>query len=423
MKLLLIIFVLLHLSSLTYANNDIQIQKIKLSGLTKTKKNIVLNELTFTEGSIVNHDDINNSITNLRNTNLFSDVSYKLNGADNNNLHINFTERWTTIPIFKYSSGGGVGQLTLGVYDPNILGHYIESGIQYQRLGETNSGVIWFKNPRLFGKKQGIDVQAWLSNRLRTKYEQGVDEPIIKTGFLHERKKLYLNYFKEFDSEVTGHFSYEYNNDTFSTELLEEDVKQKAIAFGLPKETEVHFIGLGVDYGKLNYNNFKVDGFLTELRLRYGLASTKETNNFLDADLSLLYYNTLKWDITFAQRFLTGITTTDILQYWKYLGGLDRVRGFSDNRFAGKYYWLSNTELRVPLYRHKWVVIQGVSFLDLVGTSDRSKYFTNLEGASAGAGLRLFLPKVYRFVLRFDFAQPIKRDDDLKFSFGVQQFF
>ena len=99
------------------------------------------------------------------------------------------------------------------------------------------------------------------------------------------------------------------------------------------------------------------------------------------------------------------------------------MRGFSDNRFAGKYYWLSNTELRLPVYQHKWVVLQAVSFLDLVGVSDKPQNVFALEGASAGGGLRLFLPKVYRFVVRFDFAQPLKANDDMNFSFGVQQFF
>jgi len=285
------------------------------------------------------------------------------------------------------------------------------------------SGVVWFKNPRLFGKRQGIDIQAWVTNRLRTKYEQEPEEPVFKTGFLHKRNKASVSYFKEFTDQIKGHIIYEYNDDTFTDDFLEDEVREAAVNFGIPVPTETHFIGLGLDFGKLYFEGFKVDGFLTEFRIRQGLVTTENINNFTETDFSMLYYKTLKWDITFAQRILSGFTTTNILQYWKYLGGLDRIRGFADNRFSGRYFWLSNTEGRIPLFRNKWAVIQSTAFVDIVGASETVDEFAQITGASAGGGLRLFLPKLYRFTVRFDFAQPLVKQDDMSFSFGVQQFF
>jgi outer membrane protein assembly factor BamA len=125
----------------------------------------------------------------------------------------------------------------------------------------------------------------------------------------------------------------------------------------------------------------------------------------------------------FAQRFLAGTTSTQILQYWYYLGGLDRIRGFHDNRFAGRYHWLSNSEIRVPVFRRPSYIIQSVGFLDLTSVGENFKDLDSLTASSLGAGIRLILPKLYRFVIRMDYAKPIKKDDDMNISFGVQQFF
>jgi len=423
MKFVVIVLTITLFFNFAFADEVVRLNKIKVSGFKKTKKYVIHNELNLKEGSDISLSDIESSILGLRNTNLFAKVTYKLVGEEGKDLLIKVEEKWTTIPIVKFSSGGGVGQLTLGAYDPNLFGRYLELGGQYERLDSASSGVIWFKNPRLFGKKQGIDFQVWSTKRLRTKYEQDTDEPVIKTGFLHDRLKLYLNYNKELSRKLNMHFFYEYNDDSFSLDLLDDDVLAKATPFGIPISTKVHFAGLGLDYGQLNYESFKVDGFLAQFRYRYGLSATSNVDDFSELDISLLYYKTYKWDLTFAQRFSSGLTTTDILQYWKYLGGLDRVRGFSDNRFAGKYYWLSNSEVRLPVYRHKWLILQAVAFADIVGVSEEFRIISNLEGASVGGGIRLFLPKVYRFVVRLDYAQPIEKDDDMNISIGVQQFF
>ena len=47
----------------------------------------------------------------------------------------------------------------------------------------------------------------------------------------------------------------------------------------------------------------------------------------------------------------------------------------------------------------------------------------NVSGVSVGVGARIVLPKLYRFVLRLDYAVPLVKSDEMNFSFGIQQFF
>lgn len=408
----------------TYGSESLNFSEITFVGNSKTKEYVLLNELNFSVNQDITQEDLKGGIENLRNTNLFSSVDFTIQEKENRKiLTVKVAERWTTIPIFKVASGGGVSQITLGLFDPNLFGHFLEAGAQYQKLGDTNSGVAWFKNPRLFGKRNGIDVQFWKTDRIRTKYKQDSDEPVEINGFLHSRDKFYLGYTKEWHRKLKGRVFYEYNKDSFSDRFVTDEIKAIINTIGLPPETQFHFAGIGVDLGLINFNNYLVDGSLFSADYRYALSENPNIKNFSQIDLNYRYYKTIFKDHTFAQRFMAGVTTTKTLQYWYYLGGLDRIRGFSDNRFAGNHFFLSNSEWRAPVWKSDWLVAQGVAFFDITSSAETFKDMFSIDGASVGGGARFILPKVYRFVLRFDYAKPLKANDEMNLSFGVQQFF
>lgn len=394
--------------------------QVILSGNKKTKSKIILNELNIVVGKNYSNKEIESAVQRVRNLNIFSKVDYNLNGSI---IEILVEERWTTIPILKFSNGGGVSQFTLGVFDPNISGQYLEAGGQFQKLEETDSGVLWFKNPRLFGERKGIDLQFWKINRLRTKYEQGENDPIIKTGFLQTREKVYLAYQYEIKKFWGIDLYYEYNRDEFSTKLVPANSEGLISPDGLPPGTTVHFIGAKNRLGQIDFYGYLQKGLELQLNSKMAFSQTSGIDHFFQFDLDFKYYKIIYKDHTFAQRALIGATSTEVLQYWFYLGGLDRIRGFADNRFAGKYYWLSNSEYRIPIWKKQKFIIQVNGFLDLVGAHEELKSSYQLTGASVGTGLRLILPKIYRFVMRIDYAKPIKKEDDNAISLGVQQFF
>ncbi len=407
-----------------HAENTFVLEDIEVNGNKRTNKSVIITELGLSAQERVTLEKIEEGTSRVRNLKLFSTVEYRLEGEeDSKRLYIDVTERWTTIPVVKISSGGGVRHITLGVYDPNISGQYIEAGAQYERLGDTNSGVVWFKNPRLFSTKNGIDLQLWKINRLRTKYEQENNERVVITGFLHSRDKIFIGYVREISSVITGRLFYEYNDDTFSDELTSSEVKDIVSRTGLPPSSRVHFIGTGIDFGRINHIRSLEYGTLLSASYRYGISRSEDIDNFWQTDVSLKYVKIISRDITFAQRLLTGFTNTGVLQYWYYLGGLDRIRGFSDNRFAGRYFWLSNSELRAPVWQNKWIVVQSTGFIDVASTSESFSQLDSIDGASAGLGLRALLTKVYRLAIRLDYAEPIKNNDNRNISFGVQQFF
>lgn len=406
------------------ASQYITLSQIAFVGNDRTERAVLHRELGFGVNQNVSIEMLEQAMQNIRDTLLFSEVSYQLfDQQGGHELVITVEEKWTTIPIIKLSSGGGINQLTLGVYDPNLFGNYLEGGFQYERLGDTNSAVVWYKDPRLFNSRDGLSVQYWTTARLRTKYEQNSDKPIEKTGFLHSRNKFYLGYSHEFSDLLSTEFSYEYNNDSFTDELVSDKIKALNATTGLPLNTTVHFLGAGLSYGQIQEDKQTKNGSKLDLSFRYALSATNDVDDFLDVNLDLQTFKALSEKSNWAHRFMAGYTSTNLLQYWHYLGGLDRIRGFANDRFAGRYYWLSNLEFRRILLQKDDYVIQGTSFLDAATAVESLGALDRVGGVSVGFGARLILPKIYRFVVRLDVAAPIKKQDNHYISFGLQQFF
>lgn len=408
---LAILFSILSMPSFAYT--------IKIVGNKKTETKKIEEILLLDHSKSLDIQELRRIEQRLLRTGLFVDAKASFK---NDELKVEVQDRWTLIPILKFASGGGITQTTIGTYEANLFGKVKEVGGQYERLGGTNSGVLWFKDPLLFNNKTGIDVQLWKTNRLRTKYNQDMASPKVENGFLHVRERLFLGINRIINDEFRFSTTYEYHNDSFSNKLVPVEAKSKKNIINLPPDTKFHFLGLNAEYGLVRQNLFLLDGSLFNASLLYAFSSNDVASDFSQADFSWKYYKSFG-SHTFAQRIMMGLTNTESLQYWNYLGGLDRIRGFADNRFAGRYYWLSNSEMRFTLIEKSNFVIQGSSFLDLVSTAEFFNDLGALTASSTGAGLRVILPKIYRFVFRVDFAKPLKKSDENAISFGVQQFF
>ncbi len=89
------------------------------------------------------------------------------------------------------------------------------------------------------------------------------------------------------------------------------------------------------------------------------------------------------------------------------LGSANRLRGYYENRFRGKMYYMQQTEIRIPI----WKLFGGALFAGFGDAADDK--FTNAKLAY-GVGLRIGLPPDWISKLRIDFA--IGRDQQGVFA-------
>lgn len=396
--------------------------QLKVTGLKKTSLSVIHREYELAR-HIQNDSTIESNLhKRLLSLQIFSKVM--VNSPDKNGvIQVELEEKWTTIPVIKFSSGGGILQTTVGVYDPNLFGEFLESGLQYEQLGTEGSGVVWFKNPRFLDRHQLLDLQYWNTRRLRLKYDQTESDPVEKQGFVLERERFYFGFEPTVRSNFTLKFLLEQNKDQFRTDSLNDEQKRKFRGIKLPPDVEIYQVGFGMDWGTLDLVEHRTEGMKASILYKYHWEKNQVADPFSQTDLAYHFASLLDEDFNFVQRLLFSMTDTSLLQYWGYFGGLDRIRGFADNRFSGRYSLLSNSELRGTYVQKPSWILQGVAFIDLLSSTEKFSELDRLSAASAGVGARIILPKIYRATIRLDYARPLVKNDNQSFSFGLQQFF
>ena len=150
------------------------IENIAILGLEKTQANVVRRELLIAEAQVFDRQALDDSIQQLKNLRLFSRVSSDLFMDDGNKIHVvlNLQEKWTTIPIVKYTQGGQSTYFVAGAYDINTQGTLIETGAQYESWNGEPGTVIWFRNPRIMDRKIRLGGDIWFVKRPRELYQQ-----------------------------------------------------------------------------------------------------------------------------------------------------------------------------------------------------------------------------------------------------------
>ena len=190
-----------------------------------------------------------------------------------------------------------------------------------------------------------------------------------------------------------------------------------------PQSTRVYMLRWNAALGRVNSDDFYVDGWRVAGSVGHSDKLWLSTDTFSDLDLLASYYKRLPWRGNLAMRAHIGMTNTDLIQFYNYIGGLNRVRGYRDSRFRGRAAWSVNAEYRVAPLATRWVVLQGVGFVDVGAAGDRTIPFGEIDALSVGGGVRLISPKIYGLIMRADYAFPLTPGEPSRLSFGGGQFF
>lgn len=121
---------------------------------------------------------------------------------------------------------------------------------------------------------------------------------------------------------------------------------------------------------------------------------------FTQLESSLVVYKEVLADmlpgVVAAFRVMGGISDGDVPFAFRYrLGGAEKMRGYWDNRFRGRKYYLQQTELRAPI----WKMIGAAASLGFGDITDTEFTFPKM---AYGVGLRIGLPPDYVSQIRID---------------------
>lgn len=411
-------------------DRKIQIDVVLVDGLFRTQKRVVMRELEFGEGSIVTLKQIEEGIQRLRNMGLFRVVEYELSDqrvqsdkpiitkVDHRVIRIHVDETWTLLPFWSFSRGGGALSFVAGLDDLNLFGSYINAGFQYLRFSGTDSFSIYANDPRFLDTHLSFGASLIQRNSLQFSYD---DKGNRSDGWLRFRRAINLSLRHKWSDNFSTGLAIGIAGDKFSSKLVPEDVA--ALKPGVPG-TE-HFVAYAFSgaLGRIDKKKYLKSGIRYRHLFRLLEPSLGSSFRSLESSGNLSGYLVLPWKINIAGRFGAGIQSTTRRNYAYSLGGLGEVRGFLHRRFSGTKYWFANAEFRIPSFDNQYFVFQHIAFLDLAQTGFEDDSFIGLKAASTGLGLRIMVPKIYGFVVRLDYAFPLKGNGQSVLSFGSQQFF
>lgn len=391
------------------------VDSITISGLERTSTNAVHRYLELETGNQYSEVEIEAAIQRLKNSQLFSQVDYELK---DHRLSISLVEKWTLIPIVKLGGASGTTYYVLGVYDPNVMGQSLELGGQYENLGGSGSGVVWFRKPYFSNPRLRLGGDFWSVMRNRSFYDEKRQE-IGAWTLDRERQHLFVDW--EPIENFRPLLAIDFQKDELSEKKLNDSMielnRQKV--FRTSYEGDFKIFRLGALFGKVNFQEELANGKSFEFNQEF-LHNNKSSSTTGRAKIEILLMKILPNQKNFAYRFQAGATNSDFPSQKFFLGGIDLFRGYLDSQVSTSSYLMQNLEYRFHVWTGDHSRVQQVVF------SDSSLFMVseNQESAiSLGLGWRWIFPKIYRLNLRLDFATTRGYAPGEALAFGLQQFF
>ena len=164
------------------------LKNINIKGNTITEEKVVRDNLVLAEGDYVNQSKIKKSIDNIKATQIFSKVDYKIEDADSKNFKdINFFVKEQSTGSISAGVGYGTngGLLEASVNERNFLGQGINLNFTGRLSSETVKGELFYADPNF--KNSNKELVASLFSEVDDYTNSGYqNKRIMKIFFLDQ---------------------------------------------------------------------------------------------------------------------------------------------------------------------------------------------------------------------------------------------
>jgi len=146
-----------------------------------TREYVVEDELLFFEGDELNRDALYETVRNLRSTNLFSDVNIAIDSVSEYyyDVYLTTQDKWSTIPILIFGTGGNTTNIGGGFEELNFLGAGTHMRFEGYHRSENNigwQGGLFLNQRRIFRSELYFDGGI-SANKFRTDQSISILKP------------------------------------------------------------------------------------------------------------------------------------------------------------------------------------------------------------------------------------------------------
>lgn len=358
--------------------SPVRVGKIIIEGNQKTKEYVILRELTFKPGDILQMDAVRTSLRRLGQLGYFEPIVPDFLVTDDPlvvDVLLPVTENKTGRAAFGagYSSADGlVGYVE--VADTNFLGRGQTANLKWEFGSRLNTYDIGFMEPYLLGSNTSAGFNIY--NRRRVQYDQA-----SKSSYTVHSSGADVTIGRPLGTFTRGFLTLRADNSSLQpaagSPLTPESNRTRSIIATLRTDTSDHLL-------------YPTEGF------RHSL-SVEAAGRFLGGDTQFTkyetsfskYYKAGRNNQTWAFRVMTGIGVGEIPLHEKFrVGGAETVRGYRYGEMQGDRMVVAQVEYRFPINQ----TIHGAVFYDVGNAWDGKGFDLSDLKQGAGVGLRFNTP-------------------------------
>lgn len=412
------------------------VRTLEYHGLFSTAQSVVTVANQVRKGQNFHFMDFQKSLEKYHELGVFEDVNtcFDINEVSHEmDITYNFSEHWTLIPYAGLGAGGGSLTFTVGMIDSNFLKIASHFAYNFNCKNEFCSSTVGFQNPHFLQDKAtlGLDIK-----KLTRYYALYNNHQEIKGNFVDSADVFGLTFLWKFTTHIAMGGGVEYRNAQTSSQLLNAKQKRHNLKFqyNLPPDSQAVGVKAILGLGKIKKSRLKSRGLYVKSQfVFYPVFANSEKQNYFDFHFLSKFYTD---KIPFSQIYFPNESTFNLRLGYLYsgslldsnkhfMGGLDRVRGFLDNAFAGRHLVFTNFEFRINALVTKFGALQNAFFYDQGFAADSfDKMFSTYDRpTSLGLGVRLIPFIVNNVAVRIDYGFGLAPYFHHGLSFGFAQFF
>ena len=157
------------------------VTRIAVEG-AKTRPDVILALLDTRVGAEFDKAVWEQDLRRLRNLDYFYEVEGAVGESDGKiELRLKLRNKFSTLPVFKFKSGGGASLFTAGLYEINFLNRLLEVGGQYERFNGKPGQVLWFRHPYFLSRRNKLGTEVLVHTvNLPLLTDKGVEEAFFE---------------------------------------------------------------------------------------------------------------------------------------------------------------------------------------------------------------------------------------------------
>ena len=173
------------------------VERINVYGNNVTNEDVIRGELILDEGDPFSQLNLEKSISNIKNRNIFKSVEYEVTTGSKNNLR-NIDIRVEERPTGEISAGAGIGttggSFAIGIKENNWLGTGKSVAFDIEVDKETLTGLVSFTDPNydFLGNALSYSFSSESNDKPDQGYENSVTSANINTSF-EQYKDIFLS--------------------------------------------------------------------------------------------------------------------------------------------------------------------------------------------------------------------------------------